>query len=83
MKKLVGLNTKYSCDRCGKEFAKSGAMEKPNNVDCSVKRGASFPAPIVEKKEISFQTKDLCGPCVVEFTAWVAKKEGGSRGKKT
>lgn len=75
MKKLVGRITKYNCDRCGKEFAQSGVNEKPDNTDASVKRGASFPAPIAEKREISFQTKDLCGSCVVKFTTWIERKK--------
>jgi hypothetical protein len=70
----LGRVTKYDCDRCLKEFAESKALEKPDPLDSSVKRGASILAPLVREGEVSFQRKDLCGDCVTELSAWMEKK---------
>lgn len=74
MRRMVGRVTKYDCDRCGKEFAQSGALEKPDPDDSSVRRGASILAPIVDGDEISFQSKDLCGGCVTKLSKWIKRK---------
>lgn len=74
MRRLVGRVSKYDCDRCGKkEFCQSSGLEKPSD-DVSVDRGASVMLPIVEGKELSFQTKDLCGDCVMSLSDWMQKR---------